>query len=109
MEDVIVRADHGMAIVITPEDDGTITLSIAGFVPEMNKHPYQRIVVPFTDAEADDLRRGLMQAQVAAQRAARPEEASCPCGATGDPQSIAEHIESRVCPEGGVLPWNPDW
>lgn len=30
-------------------------------------------------------------------------EASCPCGATGDEQSIREHIESRVCPEGGTL------
>ena len=28
---------------------------------------------------------------------------SCPCGATGDEQSIAEHIESRVCPEGGSI------
>jgi hypothetical protein len=36
--------------------------------------------------------------------------ASCPCGATGDPQSIAEHISSGVCPEGDrPQRWNPDW
>lgn len=82
MADIVVSMSDGMNVVLTPNADGSVTLSLAGRVwGERNPNPYERVVVTLTDADGDELRRGLVKAQTEAQHALSLQ-----------PQ-----------------PWNPDW
>lgn len=58
-------------VLLQPQEDGTVVLSIPGFVAGAEAPEYVRIEVTLTQDDARDLRQALVSAEVTAEMAGR--------------------------------------